>query len=79
LSFKLYILQIELKTLLIKSNNWLHENETYSINFKLNKKLSKVRMYYDYYNEEYVYKTVYADGCKIGIKRIAQCLDEYGN
>ncbi|XP_026805156.1 tenascin-like [Rhopalosiphum maidis] len=69
----------ELKTLLIKSNNWLHENETYSINLKLNKKLSKVRMYYDYYIEKNVYKTVDADGCKIGIKRIAQCLDEYEN
>jgi len=77
-------LQQILKTVLFKSNNWLYENETYSLNFKLEKKSSEVRIpnerhYNGYYTYEYTSKTVYMDGCKIGIKRIAQCTDEYGN
>ncbi|XP_025205629.1 uncharacterized protein LOC112601954, partial [Melanaphis sacchari] len=72
----------ELKTVLLKSNNWLHENKTYKLNFKLKKK-SEVKRY-DYessYENEFIYtsKTIYAEGCKIGIKRIAQCTDDYEN
>lgn len=75
----------ELKTVLFKSNNWLYENKTYSLNFKLSKKSSEVKMYNEnyrrrhYYENEYIYKTVYVEGCQIGIKRIAQCTDEYEN
>ncbi|XP_060876579.1 uncharacterized protein LOC132949615 [Metopolophium dirhodum] len=73
-----------LKTVLFKSNNWLYENETYSLDFKLEKKSSELKIYNEkhgryYYQNEYTYKTVYVDGCKIGIKRIAQCTDEYEN
>ncbi|XP_001943393.2 uncharacterized protein LOC100166399 [Acyrthosiphon pisum] len=74
-----------LKTVLFKSNNWLYENKTYSLNFKLEKKSSELKMYNEkykggyYYQNEYIYKTVYIDGCKIGIKRIAQCTDDYEN
>lgn len=70
---------------MFKSNNWLYENETYSLNFKLEKKSSELKIRNEhyrasyYYQNEYTYKTVYIDGCKIGIKRIAQCTDEYGN
>lgn len=78
-----------LKTVLFKSNDWphtrLYENKTYSLNFKLEKKSSEVKVYNEkyrrgyYYENEYIYKTEYASGCKIGIKRIAQCTDEYEN
>lgn len=74
---------------MFKSNDWphtrLYENKTYSLNFKLEKKSSEVKVYNEkyrrgyYYENEYIYKTEYASGCKIGIKRIAQCTDEYGN
>ncbi|CAI6369742.1 unnamed protein product [Macrosiphum euphorbiae] len=68
-----------LKTVLFKSNNWLYENKTYSLNFKLEKKISEVKTDgYDHYGY-YTYKTVYMEGCEIGIKRIAQCTDEYEN
>jgi len=60
-------------------------NKTYSLNFKLEKKSSEVKVRNEkyrrgyYYENEYIYKTVYVSGCNIGIKRIAQCTDEYGN
>lgn len=75
--FKLNILQKVLSTVLFKSNNWLYENETYSLNFKL-KRTSFTEQSYHHYRG-WVDSTVYAEGCKIGIKRIAQCTDEYGN
>jgi len=70
-------LQKTLKTVLFKSSNWLYENKTYTLNFTLQKKTSRVEMYDDYWG--IYYETKYSDGCKIGIKRIAQCTDEYGN
>ncbi|KAF0768457.1 tenascin-like, partial [Aphis craccivora] len=76
----------ELTTVLFKSDYWLHENETYSLNFKLQRKSSEIRTRkyeryynYDYGYDQYYYKTVYAENCKIGIKRISQCTDDNGN
>lgn len=70
--------------MLFKSSNWLYENKTYNLNFKLERKSSEVKKYNDnyggyYYQSGYTYKTIHIEGCKIGIKRIAQCTDEYGN
>lgn len=65
--------------MLFKSDYWLHENETYSLNFTLQRTKSVIsstnERYYRYYNE-YPYNYVYAENCKIGIKRISQCTDE---
>jgi len=79
--FKLYILQKVLKTVLFKSNNWLYENKTYSLFFNLEKKSSRTPKCNedDYGVCNWNYEIKYEDGCKIGIKRIAQCTDEYGN
>lgn len=61
----------------------LNENQSYSLNIKLQKTSKQVVVENERYNsfswdEEYfVSKTVYADNCKVGIKRIAQCQDEY--
>jgi len=82
--FRLYIIQNELTTVLFKSDYWLHENKTYSLNFKLQRKSSKKQIknekYYNDYSYDpytatytYEYKTVYAKNCKIGIKQISQC------
>ncbi|KAL5235451.1 hypothetical protein ACI65C_002861 [Semiaphis heraclei] len=73
-----------LKTVLFKNNDWLYENQTYSLNFKLERKSSEVKKYnknYNgyYYQQQYTYETIYSEDCKIGIKRIAQCTDEYEN
>ncbi|KAL5235450.1 hypothetical protein ACI65C_002860 [Semiaphis heraclei] len=64
-----------LKTVLFKSNNLLYENHTYSLNFKLKRKTSTIKTFSEYY--EVLFETAYIEGCKIGIKRIAQCTDEY--
>lgn len=66
--------------MLFKSDYWLHENETYLLNFNLKRKSSEKKIRnYDNYNYGYnTYKTVYAENCKIGIKRISQCTDENG-
>jgi len=56
----------------------LYGNKTYSLNCKLQKELENVKLYNSnakyYYDSGY--ETVYADGCMIGIKRIAQCTDD---
>lgn len=85
MKFKVIILQKDLKTVLIKTNELLMTNVTYSINMKLKKKFELKQIekryrhnYYSTYYSDYVTETVYADGCTIGIKRIAQCLDTYG-
>jgi endothelial-specific receptor tyrosine kinase len=83
LILKLTILQEDLKTVLIKEDKLLLTNVTYSINMKLQKKfeIKKVyqhRGYYDQYSQ-FIFEKVYAEGCTVGIKRITQCLDEYGN
>ncbi|XP_027837642.2 uncharacterized protein LOC114120057 [Aphis gossypii] len=68
-----------LTTVLFKSDYWLHENETYLLNFNLKRKSSEKKIRnYDSYGYS-TYKTVYAENCKIGIKRISQCTDENGN
>ncbi|XP_060851896.1 uncharacterized protein LOC132930188 isoform X2 [Rhopalosiphum padi] len=69
----------DLKTVLFKNDNWLHENKTYSLNFKLLKKTIEKEMYSSRYQSKYYTETVYVAGCTIGIKRIAQCTDEYEN
>lgn len=67
-------MQDDLKTVLIKRSELLLTNVTYSINMKLKKKTMQNTVYKRYYTTE----TVYVDGCTIGIKRIAQCLENYG-
>ncbi|XP_029343331.1 uncharacterized protein LOC100159980 [Acyrthosiphon pisum] len=71
-----------LKTVLFKSVDWLYENKTYTLYFNLEKKSSIIRKYtYDEYYEidRWSDDIIYEEGCKIGIKRIAQCTDEYEN
>jgi len=67
----------------LKNDYGFNKNQTYSLNFKLLKKIIEKKTYdtkYGFlYEEEYNTELVYAEGCKIGIKRIAQCIDEYGN
>jgi len=63
-----YILQNELITVLYKSNDLLLENVTYSLNLNI----KSTDYYYHYRHSNYE-----TDHCMIGIKRIAQCTDEY--
>ncbi|XP_026822080.1 LOW QUALITY PROTEIN: tenascin-like [Rhopalosiphum maidis] len=72
----------DLKTLLLKNDYWLNKNQTYSLNFKLlkNKIEPTSNTKFDFFiEEENNTHVLYAEGCKIGIKRIAQCTDEYEN
>ncbi|CAI6350620.1 unnamed protein product [Macrosiphum euphorbiae] len=66
-----------LKTALFKSVDWLYENKTYSLSFKVVKKISSSIPKFD--DGDWSYEIKYKQGCKIGIKRIAQCTDEYEN
>lgn len=70
-----------LKTALFKSVDWLYENKTYTLYFNLEKKSSTIQNYTYVKYRGYVLNnyTKYEEGCKIGIKRIAQCTDEYEN
>lgn len=72
------ILQEELKTAIFKSSKLLLKNINYSLNLKL-VKIGERKKSYDHYHyyDGYNIKIEYVD-CKIGIKRIAQCSDEYG-
>lgn len=70
------ILQEELKTAIFKSSKLLLKNINYSLNLKL-VKIGERKKSYNHYYGGYNIEIEYVD-CKIGIKRIAQCSDEYG-
>lgn len=63
--------------MILKSSKLLLKNTIYSLNFKL-VRIGEEKLLNNYYGSYYKTRKEYAK-CQIGIKRIAQCLDEFGN